>query len=209
MRRTFAFLALVATALTLAGQASAAIVSAPFAEGFIGTRGSNTQQANGIKTFATLDIARAYLQQNTDNGRFGGTQGNDYAATLKLVLESGVTISVPGAITWRDGANPLHGIGFIPLGTVATQTFGYGAAQTYTLNTNSNYLVKLITSSKVYTDGSNVSGNAANSGIFTELNAYLDLTVSSRPAGPVAVTAQDTYDTTPALVGTVTLPCQL
>lgn len=189
----------------LAGPAAATIVSAPFTKGFIGTQGSNTQQANNIKLFTTLGVARAYLQQNTDNGRFGGTQGNDYAATLKLVLNSGATISIAGNITWRDGANPLHGVGFIPLGTETTKTISYGSSQTYTLNTTSNYLVQLNTSSRVYTDGSNVGGNAANSGIFTELNTYLDTTLSSRPTGPVTVTAQDTYDTTPTVTGTATL----
>lgn len=191
--------------LFFATTASATVVSAPFSEGFIGTQGTNTQQANNIKLFNTLGIARAFLQQNTDNGRFGGTQGNDYSATLKLVFNNGSTLSIPGNITWRDGANPLHGVGFIPLGTVGTQTITYNTNQTYTLNTTSNYLVQLNTSTKVYTDNSNISGNAANSGIFDALNSYLDTTISSRPAGPVTVTAQDTFDTTPTVTGTATL----
>lgn len=200
-------IAAAALALQLmATAAHATLVSAPFSEGFIGRYTNNAHQPTGIKTFNTLGIARAYLQQDTSNGQFGGVQGNDLTANLKLVFTNGTVINVPGAINWRDGANPLNGVGFIPDNTY-TGSFSYGAGLTYDMNglsvtaadnKYSSFLVQLNTSAITYVDNTSVGGNAAlNATAWTALNNYLATTVSSRPAGPVAVVSQSTTDTTP------------
>ena len=76
-------------------------ISVPFPIGFIGTQGSNPQQANSITTFASLGITRAFLTQTSSTGIFE-LQGNDIAGVVKLQLSTGQIINIPGAIVWRE-----------------------------------------------------------------------------------------------------------
>jgi hypothetical protein len=105
------FFSAVVLCVTLAAQAAfAETLSLPFPQGFVGTLGSNTGQANAIRNFATLGVTKTYFIQNSASGAFGGTQGNDLSGTLRMVLTSGQTIDIPGAINWRitQGSTPHY-----------------------------------------------------------------------------------------------------
>ncbi len=76
-------------------------VSLGFSSGYLGTQGTNTNQANNIKKMSTLGIARITFGQSYA-GSFGGTQGNDLSGTLKLYLTNGNVITLLGALNWRE-----------------------------------------------------------------------------------------------------------
>jgi gliding motility-associated-like protein len=180
-------------------------VSVPFSEGFIGVVGSNSQTANSIKTFSTLGIAKAFFVQQSTNGSFQ-LQGNDIAGTIRLQLNSGQIIEFPGAIVWRTpNSGGYQTFGIIPSALMTPISFGYGGSSTYTINSSSNLGFKKIGEAITYTDNSNVSGNAATTGLLDDLNAYLTTTQGLNPNGPVTVTTQTTTDSTPTIIGTVIL----
>jgi Tfp pilus assembly protein PilX len=163
-------------------EAKADTLSVPFPSGFVGTKGSNTGQANAIVNFSTLGVANAYFIQQSDSADFGGTQGNDLSGTLRLSFQNGQVINVPGAINWRitQGSTLLY-FGFIPAPGAASYSISYGSGQTYVLNANSNYGLRKIGATQSYADGSSVSGNASLSGLLTQLNVYLDSVEASGP----------------------------
>ena len=125
---SFAVLSLMLLVLGSAA-AKAETLSIPVSRGFIGTVGSSTGKANSIMTFSTLGVTRAYFIQESDNNQFGGTQGNDYSGTVRLVLNSGEIVDIAGAVNWRDTAgSTLNAIGFIPApGTSASISYGSGS----------------------------------------------------------------------------------
>lgn len=179
------------------------LLSVPFPAGFIGVQGSNTQQAKTIKTFTTLGIAKAFFMQNSASTTFQ-VQGNDAPGTLRLQLNSGQLIDIPGGIVWKDGAT-VNYLGFIPNAGFSSASFSYGAL-TYTITTSSNIGLGLIGGSTAdFTDGRDITGNA--SGFDTALNNYLAQTnlPANKPSGPVIVTALTTTNTSPTITGTVTL----
>ncbi len=187
------------------GFAQTVEVSVPFSEGFIGVVGSNAQTSNTIKTFSTLGIAKAFFVQQSTNGSFQ-LQGNDIAGTIRLQLNSGQIIEFAGAIVWRTpNSGGYQTFGIIPSASMTPISFVYGGSSTYTINSSSNLGFKKIGEAITYTDNSNVSGNAATSGLLDDLNAYLTTTQSLNPNGPVTVTTQTTTDSTPTITGTVTL----
>ena len=180
-------------------------VSVPFSEGFIGTVGNNSQTANGIKTFSTLGIAKAFFVQQSSSGQFA-LQGNDISGTIRLQLASGQVIEFPGAIVWRTpNSGGYQTFGIIPSSTMSSISFTYGGSSNFTISNTSNLGFKKIGESISYTDNTSVSGNAATTGLLDDLNAYLGTTQGLNPNGPVTVTAQTTTDTTPTITGTVTL----
>ncbi|WP_310594199.1 gliding motility-associated C-terminal domain-containing protein [Flavobacterium sp.] len=184
-------------------------VSVPFSEGFIGLKGSNPQDATNIKTFTTLGIAKAFFVQQSTSGIFqipSGYQGNDIPGTIRLQLTSGQIIEFPGAIVWRNtNGSTVNMFGILPNTSISPINFTYGGSSTYTINTTSDLGFKKIGATLTLTDGSSVSGNAATSGLLSDLNAYLTTTQGLRPTGPVTVTALTTSNTSPTITGTATL----
>ncbi len=162
-------------------------ISVYFTDGYLGTQGTNTNQANSIKKFSTLGIERAsFVQEDTDgDGRFDevATQGNDIAGTIKLYLSDGSVISLTGALNWRETTgSTIEVLGFI-FGPGQTATITYnGGASTFvitggsTSNTSSTLGLKAFASNFTFTDNQNRSGNAATSGLLTALNNELTST---------------------------------
>jgi hypothetical protein len=174
--------AIVLTIVVTAGTGRADTLSVPFPAGFVGTTGSNTGQANDIVNFATLGVSNAYFIQVSNSSSFGGTQGNDLSGTLRLLLANGQVIDIPGAINWRiTQGQTLHYFGFIPAPGSTPHVITYGAGQQYTLTASSNYGLRKIGSPQAYADGADVSGNAALSGLLTQLNTYLDAVRADAP----------------------------
>ncbi len=181
-------------------------VSVPFKVGFIGTQGSNTQQANNVVNFSTLGLTSVRFVQVSSNGAFA-YQGNDFSGSVRLYLQDGSVFDIQGAIVWRISAgNTAEAYGFIPAPTTNV-TISYGANQTYTVNGSSNIGLRINSSSMTFVDGQPYSGNAANSGLDVNFNDYLAETqlVANVPSGPVTVTPLSTTNTTPTVTGSVTL----
>jgi uncharacterized repeat protein (TIGR01451 family) len=172
-------------------------LSLPFYEGVIGTIGQNAGKLDNATTYATLGIERASFIQISDNGQYGGTQGNDLSGTLRIARANGEIIDVAGAINWRVTINgQVEYFGFIPDPTNPVQSFTYSGG-TYTLDETSNYAIGKIGTTITYTDGQSVSGNAATSGLLDELNAYLaqvraEAPVITGPSGAAGDAASST-----------------
>ncbi len=201
--------------------AHAQLVSVPFDDGFIGNIGNNTQDARSILKFSTLGISKSAFIQQTNNGQFYETQGNDIGGKLRLYFSSSksVTISnvtttktyidIDGAIVWRGpGGGVGDYYGFLP-NPNTNITFNYGVSSTFTISrssngsTGSNIGNLRVDKTLSFTDGTNEGGNAA--GVLADLNSYLSTAQSLDPSGPVTVASQTTSNQTPTITGTATL----
>ena len=141
-----------------------------------------------------MGIRRIFLTQTSTSGQFE-IQGNDVTIVLKIELLDGTVLNLPGTLTWRvtSGSNILA-FGIIPAaGSLVSYTYGvsnysiYGKSGT---DNGSNIVLKKVGVSLSYTDGSSISGNAAQvSSLLSELNAYLATVNASKPQGPVSVTS--------------------
>ena len=166
-------------------------VSVPFDDGFIGLVGTNTQQANSIQRFSTLTVARAFFVQSTASGRFEN-QGNDVLGTLRLQLNNGNKINIPGALVWRINSGSTNNVfGFVANSSVSLNLNSYGGPS-YTINGGtatgkSNFGFKLNNSGySLQATGGTESGNAASGQTaIADLNAYLD--ALPRVTAPAAV----------------------
>ncbi|WP_168559178.1 cadherin repeat domain-containing protein, partial [Rhizobacter sp. SG703] len=180
-------------------------LSVPFAEGFIGTRGSSNNAADGILNFGTLGIVRASFYQDAGGNAFTA-QGNDIPGGLRLTLASGRVITVTGAINWRvTQGSTLYCFGFIPDPATTPVSFTYGSNSTFTLSSTSNFGLELVGVNYSAADNSSINGNAATNGLLTALNSYLATVQANDPNGPVTVDMLTTTDTTPTLTGSATL----
>ncbi len=184
------------------------IVSVPFTDGFIGTRGSSAGTANNVLTYATLGIARTFFIQSSSTTTFE-LQGNDIPGTLRIVRTNGVTIDMPASANWRNSGGSTYLIGILPRPvSPITYTYSGGSIQITDGSNNGGssvggYIAGY--SGSTQADGSSTNGNAAQSQVLSGLNSYLSTVVSSRPSGPVTVNALSTSNTTPTITGTATL----
>ena len=180
-------LAVVVLAATSPHAALAGTVSVSFSRGFIGTQGTSSNAANNISIFPTLGISSGQFLQESATGQFLA-QGNDIPGTLRLFLNGGAVIDVPGIINWRHTLNgSIVSVGFLPSATNPVQSFAYGAGLTFTLDSSRTYGLEFGAAGFGYTEGSDISGNAATSSVLTALNNYLVL--SGTPAMTVTKTA--------------------
>jgi hypothetical protein len=187
-------------------------VSVTFPAGVIGTIGSNTGQANDVVNIGNIGITSVTFSQLSTTGAFGdpvGTQGNDFCGTLTLV-GSGIA-PFDACVNWRQTSGALvNYIGFIPAPSTSINTaldytgpfLGFG--ETYTIIADplvnaaapeSNFLLKVRTAAANFSDGSDVSGNAAAASALDALNDYLDSvsdTTLPRITGPNNTTNADT-----------------
>lgn len=194
------FLALCLVFLGTAPLASAqtTTVSVPFNSGFVGTEGQNTSKDDNILNFATLGIKSAKFSQPSTTGQFGGTQGNDLSGTVEFVLTNNSVIDIPGAINWRiNTGSTVDYFGFIPDPSNPPQTITYSGG-TYTFDSTKNYALQEIGDTQNYADGSNVSGNAALSGLVSALNTYLNTINSTPPSITASKTVSVVHDTSSA-----------
>ena len=184
------------------------IISVPFTQGFIGTRGSSAGTANNVLTYQTLGISRTFFIQNSSTNSFE-LQGNDIPGTLRIVRTDGVTLDIPASANWRNSGGTTYLMGILPRPTSPiTYTYPGGSISITDGSVNGGssiggYLAGY--NGSTLTDGASTSGNAAQSQLLSALNAYLTTVVSFRPAGPVTVTALTTSSTTPTIAGTATV----
>jgi hypothetical protein len=209
--RTAALLLVAFLALGgLAGELRAQnIISVPFGNGFVGTRGSSAGTANNVLTYATLGIDRTFFIQSSSTNQFE-LQGNDIPGTLRIVRTNGTTIDIPASANWRmNTGSTTDLVGILPR-PASPITYAYAGGSIQITDGSSpggssigGYVAGY--AGAVAHDGDSPSGNAAQSQVLSGLNSYLTTVVASRPAGPVTVTALTTTSTTPTITGTATL----
>ena len=182
----FVFLATFATALHAQTR-----VSVGFDYGIIGEANTNAHQPERGVLLSSLGVTQVVISQLSDNGEFGGSQGNDYDVDVTFLFEDGTSTTFLGAVNWRDtSGSTVIGIGIIgatanPLdGTSYSPSVGY-----YT-----SYLFRFVGSTKTYSETDlgikipEVSGNAATQGLLDALNAYASLSPASNDPSPLTST---------------------
>ena len=172
----------------------ATTVQAGFSDGLLGESRLDNQrhQPENMKTFSTLGISQAIISQDSDDGTFGGSQGNDYGVTVTFLFSDGTTYSFPAAVNWRDTqGSTVYGIGLIVNSRTDDGTSYYD--NDLTADYFQTYLLGTGNRPTAYNDDTSnpisISGNAANSGLLAALNAYVTQQ-SSEPVGdPSPLTA--------------------
>ncbi|MRD55560.1 hypothetical protein GH816_03265, partial [Betaproteobacteria bacterium LSUCC0115] len=158
-------------------------ISIYFKTGYLGTQGTNTNQANDILTWQTLGISRvSFVQSDTDgDGLFDvGTQGNDVPGTVKIYLNDGTVLSLAAAINWRETSGATLDVLGVIFDDGESASISYnGGANTFsivggsTANTSSTLGIKAVGSAVTFTDGEDRTGNAATNGLVDNLNDQL------------------------------------
>ena len=192
MKATFRFISLLAIIIPyfLSAQTNLAV---NFSDGFIGTRGNNSQDANSILNFSTLGIAYAQFYQSDSDGDGKFTvQGNDIPGRIKIVLDDGTVIDYAAAVAWRDSNNNyVFGVLFSPADDPAVNfnsiVYNTGTFQLYSgniKNVSSNLGLIVPGTGFSIADGSPINGNAAINNVVNALNSYYSSSVSSDSTNP-------------------------
>jgi hypothetical protein len=154
------------------------IVSVSFFNGFVGDATKNNVASNAAY-LKSLGWSNFQFQQETDNGLFGGTQGNDLSGTLLITDAAGVQHRIQGVINWRAPSGAVSTMVFYATGAtnekLATTTGTYTIDPYTEANGDPHSFIGLTFNGKTLTianDGT-VSGNAATSGLLDSLNDYL------------------------------------
>lgn len=118
-RLQFVFCVLLSSLFLGSPATAQTTVTAGFENGVIGEYRNNAHQPTRLNTFATLGITGAVISDTTDDGRFGGSQGNDYTVTVTFQFSDGSTSTFNAAVNWRDTqGSTVHGIGLTVSGGV-------------------------------------------------------------------------------------------
>jgi len=150
-------------------------VSVGFEYGIIGESTNSAHQPERGVLLSTLGISQVVISQLSNNGQFGGTQGNDYDVDVTILFTNGTTATFPAAVNWRDtSGSTVRGIGLIrPIGSAADGS-GYTPRGGY----YTSYLLRFVNQTVTYSETAagvkipEVSGNAATRGLLNALNAY-------------------------------------
>jgi hypothetical protein len=190
------------------------IVSVSFSNGFVGDETKNNESSNS-SYLSALGWSNFQFQQATDNGLFGGTQGNDLSGTILITDALGMQHRIDGVINWRA-----------PSGSVSTMVFYATGTTNYTLATSGggtkvidpfteangdphSFIGLTYNGQSLAITGGKVTGNAATSGLLQSLNDYLaaqpKLTVSDVTVNEGAGTATVTVALSQATADTVTV----
>ena len=130
-------------------RAYAAIAQAEFTYGVIVSYSNSAHNGDSIETYSDLNISKITLSAATDDGTFGGTQGNDYDVVVTITYNNSTTEVINSAINWREtSGSTTRGIGIIP-------DTGQGWD-------GKSFLLRLSTSSITYDSPRDAKGNAAN-----------------------------------------------
>ncbi|RJT24414.1 cadherin repeat domain-containing protein [Chakrabartia godavariana] len=166
-------------------------VSVTFSNGFIGEYANGAQQPLHSVLFGTLNIGSVTISQTTDNGQFGGSQGNDYSVNLTVNYTNGTTVTCAAAVNWLDksSGNFVEGIGFTTSSCNDGYTLSASRSKTYLLRTSASTRVYQATAVGVQATyltaggSSPVSGSSDTRGALGALNAELG-TVPAVITGP-------------------------
>jgi hypothetical protein len=114
-----------------------ATVSAQFSKGAIAEYTNGANRTSNGKLFGELGISSIEISQNSSNGAWGGSQGNDTAVTMKIAFNDGrPSVTFTGAINWVKNAGGSE-FDWVGITTNAVPSDGYtpsaGASRTYIL----------------------------------------------------------------------------
>lgn len=155
-------------------------LTANFTRGAVAEYSGNPNGTDNGQLFSSLSIASVTISQVSQNGSWGGTQGNDTAVTAKITFTNGNVVSFPAAINWvkNAGQGNFHWIG-LTIGAGTTIADGYnltaGRQKTYILqfSQSSENLSSLLPNDL---DGSANAGAAINA-----LNLYFPTSIAAPP----------------------------
>ena len=153
-------------------------VSVSFANGFVGDYSKNNEAGNA-SYLTSLGWSQFQFVQSSDNGQFGGTQGNDLVGTILITDSAGVQHAIAGAINWRAPSGAVSTVVFYATGsvnhTLATTNGSYVIDPFTTQNGDPHSFVGLTFNGQNLTiaNDNTVSGNAATAGLLDILNNYL------------------------------------
>lgn len=188
-------------------------VSVSFANGFVGNA-ARTTEADQAYYLTNLGWRNVQFQQSTDNGLFGGSQGNDYSGTILITDAAGVQHRIDGVVNWRAPSGNVSTMVFYSTGaghTLATTSNGPYYIDPWTeANSDPHSFIGLTFNGRNLTiSGGSVTGNAATTGLFTDLNAYLaaqpQLRVGDAVVNETAGTATFTVTLSKTSTDTVTV----
>lgn len=203
---------LVFATLATSATAQQSRVSVGFEAGFVAEYQNQAHAPTHAQTFATLGIDSVVISQLTDNGQFGGTQGNDYVVDVTFLNNNGSSSSFTAAVNWRDTqGSAVYAIGLIGSDAAGNPVANPADGSGYVLSSGlaKSYAFQLIGTPRSYQDTPvgvqepNVSGNAATSGLLDALNDYLNSSTPGTKPSPLTATIT-TADTQIAADGTTT-----
>jgi len=154
------------------------IVSVSFSNGFLGDATKNNESSNSSYLTA-LGWSNFQFQQATNNGQFGGSQGNDLSGTILITDAAGVQHAINGVINWRAPSGSVSTMVFYATGTtnhvLATSGGGTKVIDPNTeVNGDSHSFIGLtFNGQSLAISGGKVTGNAATTGLLSSLNEYL------------------------------------
>lgn len=160
-------------------------VSVSFSNGFVGDATKNNEASNSAY-LTSLGWSNFQFVQTTNNGLFGGTQGNDYSGTILITDAANVQHRIDGVINWRAPSGNVSTMVFYATGashTLATTTGTYFIDPYTETNGDPHSFIGLTFNGQTLAiSGGKVTGNAATTGLLDTLNTYLanqpQLTVS-------------------------------
>ena len=154
---------ILAITLTIVSNAQSQVMVS-FSRGSIGTIGNNSNTSLNPLTFPTLGVTRAYFVQNSTTGLFTA-QGNDIPGTVRLMLTSGSSVDINGAINWRGPSGNIEYFGFIPDPAITPVTLNLPSGGTFVITGTSNFALLKNGSTFTLNDNTTLTGNAATTGI--------------------------------------------
>ena len=167
----YAYALLASSATVCSSQAFAQVtVTAGFTKGAIAEYTNGANRTSNGRLFSELSISSIEISQNSSNGSWGGSQGNDTAVTVKISFTDGrPSISFQGAINWVKNAGSSD-FDWVGITTNASPGDGFtpspGASRTYILQFPQSSL-SLASLAPDGLDGSANTGQALNA-----LNLY-------------------------------------
>ncbi|MFB9246581.1 hypothetical protein, partial [Massilia antarctica] len=189
-------------------------VSVSFANGFFGNA-SKTNESSSTSYLTSLGWSNVQFQQATNNGQFGGSQGNDYSGTIIVNDALGVEHRIDGVINWRAPSGAVSTIVFYSTGVSHTLAKAGGGTVTVDpwtgANNDPHSYIGLTFNGQALVIGNDgtVSGNAATNGLLSSLNTYLNtqphLTVGDAVVSEAAGTANVTITLDTSTADTVTV----
>ncbi|MBP9850042.1 MAG: hypothetical protein KBC58_11460, partial [Flavobacterium sp.] len=155
------------------------LITVPFNNGFVGDNSANNNSTNAYYTAGANGVGLGWTNlqfaQNSTSNIFT-TQGNDIIGSVLITDATGSEKTINGFIKWRAPSGQVTTMCFQPeTGTnVTLATNGTNGTSTYII-TDTKYIGLTFNGKTLSITGvpGTVSGNAATSGLLSELNAYL------------------------------------
>lgn len=173
LRNSFLCSVAVVAMFGTAAEAQAATISATFTKGAVAEYDKNANQTNNAQLLSTLGIKSITISQVTNDGTWGGSQGNDTNVSVSIKLTNGTVLpTFTAAINWlQKTGNKADWIGL----TIAP---GVAVADGYPLTATffKTYLLEFSHSTLVETlivDPNALDGSADTKGALAALNALV------------------------------------